>query len=57
MKKQNLINNNELYYLTTIEDTFHFALFTAISDLIDELVTLVSNIIQKSTQYDILVLI
>lgn len=55
MKKQNLINNNELYYLTTIEDTFHFALFTAISDLIDELVTLVSNIIQKSTQYDILV--
>lgn len=55
MKKQNLLNNNELYYLTTIEDTFHFALFTAISDLIDELVTLVSNIIQKSTQYDILV--
>ncbi|MDU0462290.1 MULTISPECIES: hypothetical protein [Staphylococcus] len=55
MKKQNLINNNELYYLTTIEDTFHFALFIAISDLIDELVTLVINIIQKSTQYDILV--
>ena len=55
MKKQDLISDNELYYLTTIEDTFHFALFTAISDLMDELVLVTSKIIQSATQYDVLV--
>ncbi|MGS0643834.1 hypothetical protein [Staphylococcus hominis] len=55
MTKQNLISHNELYYLTTIEDTFHFVLFTALSDLIDEIVSITSIMVQKASQYDILV--
>ncbi|PTG81992.1 hypothetical protein BU650_11300, partial [Staphylococcus chromogenes] len=55
MEEENLISYNELYYKTTIEDTFHFTLFTAISDLLDELVQNVSTIMQKATEQDILV--
>src|SRR5699024_9434583 len=55
MESENLISHNELYYKTTIEDTFHFTLFTAISDLLDELVRTVSTIMQKATEQDILV--
>lgn len=55
MEEENLISYNELYYKTTIEDTFHFTLFTAISDLLDELIQTVSVIIQKATEQDILV--
>lgn len=55
MEEENLISYNELYYKTTIEDTFHFTLFTAISDLLDELVQTVSTIMQKATEQDILV--
>ncbi|PTG98745.1 hypothetical protein BU636_10615, partial [Staphylococcus chromogenes] len=54
MEVENLISNNELYYKTTIEDTFHFTLFTAISDLLDELIQTLSVIIQKATEQDIL---
>ncbi|MGW7858716.1 hypothetical protein ACWEU9_04480 [Staphylococcus xylosus] len=54
MEIENLISNNELYYKTTIEDTFHFTLFTAISDLLDELIQTLSVIIQKATEQDIL---
>lgn len=55
MEIENLISNNELYYKTTIEDTFHFTLFTAISDLLDDLIQTVSTIMQKATEQDILV--
>ncbi|HHA0822895.1 TPA: hypothetical protein ACOE7P_002933, partial [Staphylococcus aureus] len=55
MKKNKLISNNELFYLTTIEDTFHFTLFTAITDLIDKVVNVSSRIIEEASQYDILI--
>ena len=55
MKKNKLISNNELFYLTTIEDTFHFTLFTAITDLIDKVVNVSSRVIEEASQYDVLI--
>ncbi|HDI6640314.1 TPA: hypothetical protein POC32_002866, partial [Staphylococcus aureus] len=37
------------------EDTFHFTLFTAITDLIDKVVNVSSRIIEEASQYDILI--
>lgn len=55
MKKQGLLNSNELYYETTLEDTFHFTYFTAISKLMNTIIDVTSTIIQKSANNDILV--
>ena len=55
MEKQGLLKSNELYYETTLEDTFHFTHFTAISKLMNTIIDVTSDITQKSANNDILV--